>query len=280
MIYVTGAGGQLGQTLCYLYPELTFFNSMELDISREDVVARKLEELSPGVVINCAAYTAVDRAEDEKDKAFLVNRDGVRNLAKYCSEFGHKLIHVSSDYVFDGSSNQPYCEEDKLSPLGIYGKSKLEGEGLISEYLDNYAIVRTSWVYSPFGANFFKTMLNLSSRSELNVVYDQIGSPTYTGDLAKVLFQLSQHPDLLKGDIFNYSNEGAISWYDFATEIMRLVKSECKVYPILSSDYPMKVTRPHYSVLNKSKIKKALNIRIPHWQDSLVTCLSLMEKQL
>ena len=276
-ILVTGANGQLGMTFQALAPEhpkheFFFFNSKELNITDPNSIEAAFQNCNPEVVINCAAYTAVDKAEDEPDKAYAVNADGVKYLVDACQKTGSALIHVSTDYVFDGTNHGPYVETDPVNPIGVYGISKRAGEKAILESDISALIIRTSWVYSEFGNNFVKTMLRLGKeRNELNVIFDQVGSPTNTYDLANAIIVTIDRKEkwIGKQEIFHFSNEGVCSWYDFALEIFEFTGIECKVNAILTKDYSTKAERPHYSVLNKAVIKSNFNIQIPNWRSSL-----------
>jgi dTDP-4-dehydrorhamnose reductase len=230
------------------------------------------------VIVNCAAYTAVDKAESEVEKAFLINDSAVENIAKIASKFSCKIIHISTDYVFDGFGNKPYEEGDLTNPISIYGKSKLAGEQHVI-MLPNAMIIRTAWLYSTFGNNFVKTMIRLGKeKKEIKVVFDQIGSPTYAADLAQVIIEILKlnNTGYFKPGIYHFSNEGACSWFDLASEIMFESALNCKVVPIETHDYPTPVKRPAFSVFNKAKIKKTFNISIPWWKDSLKICLEKM----
>lgn len=279
-ILVTGAAGQLGreiQALAAGFPGTAFHfkDSTQLDICNETAIQRLFGTVSFQWCINCAAYTAVDKAEAEPEVAFRVNAQGPMLLARACREHGARLVHLSSDYVFHTGQNRPYREADPTHPQGVYAKSKLAGEdAVLREHPAGGMIVRTSWVYSQYGHNFVKTMLRLGAeRKEINVVCDQIGTPTYARDLALSLLRMiagadELSPDLLRG-IYHYSNEGAASWYDFALAIMELAQLPCKVNPIETEAYPTPAKRPPYSVLNKSKWKAAFGQVIPHWRESL-----------
>lgn len=278
-ILVTGKCGQLAQCIESIapnYPNLKFIfkSSSELDItstSSVDSVFNRTEHFN--YCINCAAYTAVDKAETETQNAYDVNVLGAKNLAEACDKYKVTLIHISTDFVFDGNALQPYTEDSITNPLGVYGKTKLQGEKVIAETLENHFILRTSWLYSEFGNNFLKTMLRLASeREELSVVNDQIGSPTYAIDLAEVILKLIE-TNYDNYGIYHYSNQGEISWYDFAKEIFRLSESNIKLHKIETKDYPTAAMRPKYSVLETSKIGKTLNISIPNWKDSLVKAM-------
>ncbi len=269
-ILVTGSNGQLGSELKNLIPDAIFTDSNELNITKLDAVMDFVKNNNINTIINCAAYTAVDKAEDEPELAAKVNTVGPENLAKT----GCKLIHVSTDYVFDGTGHKPYMPDDSATPVSVYGKTKLAGEQAVLLSAKEAVIIRTAWLYSSFGNNFVKTMRRLGAeRESLNVVADQIGTPTYARDLAEAIVAiLPQINEQTKG-IYHYTNEGVCSWYDFAHEIMELSGLKCKVCPIPSSAYPTKATRPFYSVLDKSKIKQTFNLEIPHWKEGLTTCL-------
>ena len=271
-ILVTGCNGQLGNEIKLLIPDAVFTDADILDITDEVAVNAFIKENSIDTIINCAAYTAVDKAEDDADLAKKVNEDGPKNLAKT----GCKIIHISTDYVFDGSNCRPYTPDDKTNPISVYGKTKLNGENAVAKFAKEYVIIRTAWLYSSFGNNFVKTMRRLGSEREtLNVVCDQTGTPTYAKDLAEAIVRILPQLNEANSGIYHFSNEGTCSWYDFAVEIMALSDLACKVSPILSADYPTKATRPFYSVLDKSKLKKTFNITIPHWKESLISCLKL-----
>ncbi len=278
-IIVTGAGGQLGQELQLLasaFPSLDFIFADRnlLPVNDPARVSAFFSEHQPAWCINCAAYTAVDKAESEKESAFGINGDAPGYLARACRSSGARLIHVSTDYVFDGNSAIPLKEDDTTAPINIYGASKLEGEKqALRIHPDGTVIIRTSWVYSEFGNNFVKTMIRLmTERPAINVVNDQIGSPTYAADLAAVILQIVNTPHFVPG-IYNYSNEGEISWYDFALAIHKLIGSSCSVGPIASANYPTPARRPHYSLLDKGLIKKTYGISIPDWYVSLAVCI-------
>jgi len=289
-ILVTGAVGQLGRELQAFasgFPAMIFHfkDSTQLDICDEAAVHSLFEAVSFQWCINCAAYTAVDKAEAEPEAAFRVNAQGPLLLARTCREHGARLIHLSSDYVFHTHQNRPYREDDPTHPQGVYAGSKLAGEDAVrKEHPEGGMIVRTSWVYSPYGHNFVKTMLRLGAeREEVNVVCDQIGTSTYARDLASALLRMiadaasgAVPPERLRG-VYHYSNEGAASWYDFALAIMELAQLPCKVNPIETEAYPTPAKRPPYSVLNKSKWKAAFGQVIPHWRESLGECLREMQ---
>ena len=281
-ILVTGSNGQLGSEIKELSKDYNynfFFTTRDdIDITNKENIREFCQKNSINVIINCAAYTAVDKAESDEINADLVNRKAVKKLSIISKELGIKLIHISTDYVFDGKSFKPYCEEYKTNPQSIYGKTKLDGENeMIKINPKNSIIIRTSWVYSYYGANFVKTMLRLGKEKEsLGVIFDQVGTPTYAKDLAKIILEILPKIKNEKVQIYNYSNEGVLSWYDFAKEIMKMAKLNCKINPIETHQYPTPAKRPYYSLLNKSKIKSAFNIEIPYWKDSLDRCLIQM----
>lgn len=270
MLLVTGANGQLGTALKSVLPNAVFADSSMLDITDAHAVRRAVAEQDIKTIINCAAYTAVDKAEEDVARARAVNATSISNLAAT----GAKLIHISTDYVFDGKSYFPYTEKDIPNPQSVYGSTKLEGERIALSEAQSAIIIRTSWVYAPWGNNFFRTMLRLGSeRKEIGVVFDQIGTPTYAPDLAATIHKIASDIQDGQREVYHYSNEGVCSWYDFSTEILQMMGSSCQVNPIESAAYPTKAKRPHYSVLNKAKIKSDFNLRIPHWKESLKKCL-------
>jgi len=281
-ILVTGSNGQLGSEIKSLsknYPYKFFFTDKnELDISKKEDVSKFIEENNIDLIINCAAYTAVDKAEEEQELADLINYKAVKYLAKIAKDNNIVLIHISTDYVFDGKNYRPYKEDDKTNPQGVYGLTKLKGEKAFIEEGANGIIIRASWVYSSFGHNFVKTMLRLKDKKELSVVFDQVGTPTYAKDLARVILEIIKNElNKLKGkkaEIYHYSNEGVCSWYDFAKAIFEIKNIHINVNPIETKDYPTPAKRPHYSVLNKSKIKNEFNIKIPYWRESLEKMLN------
>ncbi|KFL33544.1 MULTISPECIES: dTDP-4-dehydrorhamnose reductase [unclassified Sulfurospirillum] len=281
-ILVTGSRGQLGSEIHELsceYPNTYFFTDKEeLDITNEKALSQYIEQHAIDVIINCAAYTAVDKAESDEDLADKINHHAVNFLATIAKAQNIKLIHISTDYVFDGTSHKPYLETDTTNPQSIYGKTKLSGENaLLHVKLPNSVIIRTSWVYSSYGANFVKTMLRLGKEKEsLGVIFDQVGTPTYAKDLAKAILEILPKINNTYTEIYNYSNEGVCSWYDFAQEIMKIAKLTCKINPIETTQYPTPAKRPPYSLLNKSKIKNEYTIEIPYWKDSLEACLHKM----
>lgn len=278
-ILVTGSNGQVGSEIKELSKDYSynfFFTTRDdIDITSKDDIKNFCRINNINVIINCTAYTAVDKAESDIENADLVNREAVKKLALISKELDIKLIHISTDYVFDGKNFKPYCEEFKTNPQSIYGKTKLDGENeLININPLNSIIIRTSWVYSYYGNNFVKTMLRLGrEKEELGVIFDQIGTPTYAKDLAKTILDIVPQIDNQKVEIYNYSNEGVLSWYDFAKEIMKMAKLDCKINPIETYQYPTPAKRPHYSLLNKKKIKSMFNIEIAYWKDGLDDCL-------
>ena len=273
-ILVTGANGQLGQSILeqsknYKEIECFFVTRNELDITNEELINHYFEDKSFDFVINCAAYTAVDKAEDDQENAYLVNAKATEFLAKITNEKGIPFIHVSTDYVFDGTEAQPRLETDQTNPIGVYGQTKLDGENLALENNPKTIILRTAWVYSRFGNNFVKTMLRLfNDKDSISVVADQIGSPTNAIDLADAILTIVSKDDLTYG-IFNYSNEGECSWFEFAQKIKEFSNSTIEINPVPTSAYPTKAKRPAYSLLDKSKIKEVYQLDIPTWEDSL-----------
>ncbi len=278
VILVTGSNGQLGKELQQLassYPAYRFvFASREdLKLHHFGLVENFFVGLNPQYCINCAAYTAVDRAESEQDMAMLVNGEAVGNLAAICKKFNTKLIHISTDYVFDGESETPYQPDDATGPVSMYGISKLKGEELCMRENADAIIIRTAWVYSEFGNNFVKTMMRLmNERPEIKVVNDQIGAPTYAADLAKACLDIIASNKWQSG-MYHYSNSGKISWYDFAVAIKEMIGSDCIVHPIPTTDYPTPAKRPKFSLLDTSKIKEVFNVNVPEWKESLGRCI-------
>jgi dTDP-4-dehydrorhamnose reductase len=278
-ILVTGANGQLGCEIRSLANSFSAFNylftdSAELNIADEAAIQKMFAENKIDVCINCAAYTAVDKAESEKETAYLVNATAVEFLAKACAVKGAKLIHVSTDFIFDGTIARPILETDTPNPLSVYGASKLQGEKSALQFAPDSIVFRTSWVYSSFGNNFVKTIVRLcKEKSLLNVIYDQVGSPTYARDLAQAILSIMADKNSLeKKGVYNFSNEGVCSWYDFAIAIRNLAQLETPIFPIETHQYPTPAARPKYSVLNKQKFKTTFNQNIPYWQDSLKNC--------
>lgn len=280
-LLITGAYGQLGNEMRVAierYPHLeSIFTDVDtLDITDKNAVDVFVALHQPNVLINCAAYTAVDKAEDDLALCYKINCDAVRNLGEVAQAHGMTVIHVSTDYVFDGTGHIPYTEDMAVSPTNVYGKSKLAGERELRRVCPEAIIIRTSWLYSGFGNNFVKTMLKLGNeRSQLKVIFDQIGTPTYAADLADSMLQIIDSEKFVPG-IYHFSNEGVCSWYDFTKMIFKLANVECEVLPIESKDYAVRTPRPHYSVLNKSKLKSTYNQTIPYWMDGLERCLHVL----
>ncbi len=281
-ILITGSNGQLGsemKVISALYPEYQFLYTdvAELDLTNAQALESFFAENKPDAVVNCAAYTAVDKAEDDVELCYKINRDAIENLGRASKENGAVLIHVSTDYVFDGTSYIPYTEDMPVCPASVYGKSKLAGEDALLAVNPESVIVRTSWLYSSFGNNFVKTMLKLGKeRDSLNVIFDQVGTPTYAADLAEAIMKIVVSEKIIPG-IYHFSNEGVCSWYDFTKTIHALAGIQCNVQPIETKDYPTRTPRPHYSVLNKGKIKAVYGIQIPYWRDSLEKCIALLQ---
>lgn len=275
VVAVMGAAGQLGQALQYIANDYSgivfhFFTSKEIDITQKESIAARWHNIQPDFCINAAAYTAVDKAESESEKARLINVLGPKNLAEICYETDCTLLHISTDFVFDGNQTSAYKEIDLPHPINVYGLTKLEGERALMHTIEKYFIVRTSWVYSQFGNNFMKTMLRLASdRNELNVVDDQIGSPTHAIDLARMLLTIVRSPIQNYG-IYHYCNQGQTSWYGFAKAIFEHYQTKIELKPITTSQYPTPAKRPRNSVLDTSKIRETFEVSIPGWQESLV----------
>jgi dTDP-4-dehydrorhamnose reductase len=282
---VTGANGQLGNEIRAIagqYPDFNFIftDIAELDLTDKTAVAEFVEEAKIDYLINCAAYTAVDKAEDDVDLCYKINRDAVQNLAE-AARGKARIIHVSTDYVFDGTATAPYRETDPTNPQSVYGKSKREGEEVLLSICPESIIIRTAWLYSPYGSNFVKTMVRLGKeRSDLNVVSDQQGTPTYAADLATAIMDcaaFAEKTNTFSAGIYHYSNAGATTWFDFTKKILQLAGiSGCTVHPIPTSDYPTKAQRPMYSVLDKTKIQNTFGVAVPDWEDSLQACLTLL----
>ena len=293
-ILVTGKNGQLGRSIQKIVKkenynnqnadDFIFVGKEELDLSNENNITRYFEGNAFDIIINCAAYTAVDKAEEEQELANQVNHIAVKQLAEIANKQKTKLIHISTDYVFDGESNKPYVETDKTSPINVYGKTKLAGEKALQEAMpDNAIIIRTSWVYSEFGNNFVKTMLRLGKeRDEINIVSDQIGSPTYATDLAEAILAIINNKDYQNEEnpteIYHYSNEGEISWYDFTKEIFKLARVDCKVNPINTEQYPTPAKRPKNTFMNKDKISHRFDLDILDWRKSLDSCVAILKE--
>ena len=282
-VLITGSNGQLGSEIKELASdyenlECVFKDLPELDICDAEVLNTFIIDQHINAVINCAGYTAVDKAEEEALIAQKVNSEGVLNLANALKKVDGKLIHISTDYVFDGNHSQPYKESDPVSPIGVYGHTKRAGELAVLNGSIDAIVIRTSWLYSVYGNNFVKTMLRLGNeKKSIQVVSDQKGTPTYAKDLAKTCLDILSDAGSTniskKGSLYHYSNEGVTSWYDFATAIMEISNIDCKVIPIETKDYPTEARRPMYSVLDKSKIKSDFKLTIPHWRDSLANCI-------
>lgn len=289
-ILVIGSNGQVGRSFIFLadqYPQYTmvFVDRSELDLCQHEKVRQYFQHNQFDLIINCAAYTAVDKAESDTAVADAINHLAVKQLATIAKEQNVKLIHISTDYVFNGQQYRPYVETDPVDPQSVYGATKLAAEQAIMQTMENNAlIVRTSWVYSPTGSNFVKTMLKLGAeRDSLAVIYDQIGSPTYANDLAQAIMTVAQSEELNEAvfatEIYHYSGEGVCSWYDFAKAIFDESGLNCQITPIKTKDYPTAAKRPAYSVLNKSKIKQTFNLTIPYWRDSLKVCLAKLQEK-
>jgi dTDP-4-dehydrorhamnose reductase len=284
-ILVTGSNGQLGselknQALDYSQYKFFFTDIQELDICQSQDVLKYVLENDIDQVINCAAYTAVDTAESDIEKAQLINVDAVSNLVKACEAANARLIHISTDYVFNGEYYKPLSEDTEVSPIGVYGITKLEGEKKVINASIESIVIRTSWLYSSYGNNFVKTMMRLGTeRDELGVIFDQVGTPTYARDLASAILKIIPQGGKMdeSGKIYHFSNEGVASWYDFAIAIMEYAGISCKLKPIKTVDYPTPAKRPHYSVMDKSKIKNDFGIELPYWRDSLQECMGLLK---
>lgn len=284
-VLVTGANGQLGNSIQIRAGRHSGYNFLFTDVETLDIcdceaVRTFVEENKVSYILNCAAYTAVDKAEDNEEICARINRDAVRNLGEAAFAVGAKVIHVSTDYVFDGTSYVPYVETDQTCPASVYGRTKLAGEQALMGACPDSAVIRTAWLYSEYGNNFVKTMLRLGSeREELKVIFDQVGTPTYAGDLADAILSVMEQAEEGKfiPGIYHFSNEGVCSWYDFTVKILQVAGLGCRVIPIESKDYPARAHRPHYSVLNKGKIKSTYGVEIPHWEESLRDCMNNKE---
>ena len=280
-ILVTGGNGQLGNEMRVVSKEsrnrYIFTDVVELDITNLEAIRYMLKMERVDVVVNCAAYTNVDRAEEDEIMADLLNNKAAGNLAVVAKEVGATLIHVSTDYVFQGDKNTPYKEDCETSPLGVYGRTKLAGERSIQATGCNYLIFRTSWLYSSYGKNFVKTMQRLiRDKNSLKVVFDQVGTPTYAGDLAAIIYKVIEKDMLDKQGIYHFSNEGVCSWYDFAQEVCELSGNACNIEPCHSDEFPSKVKRPNFSVLDKTKVKETFGAKVPYWKVSLKHCINLL----
>lgn len=284
-VLITGANGQLGSEMRRLGAvspnEYIYTDVAELDITDAEAVKQFVSDNAVDIIVNCAAYTNVDKAESDEATAELINATAVANLAQAMKMVGGTLFHISTDYVFGDEGNTPRTEDMPLNPLGVYGRTKLRGEQAIAEAGCKALIIRTAWLYSEFGNNFLKTMMRLTAeREQLNVVFDQVGTPTYAGDLALAIFSIIEG-GLYPGNegIYHFSNEGVCSWYDFATEIaIAAGNTECKVQPCHSDEFPSPVKRPAFSVLDKTKIKTTFGIEIPHWRDSMLYCIKRLKQ--
>ena len=284
-ILVTGANGQLGRELRNVLesdiPGQSIYTDVaELDLTDSKAVDLFFKQNEISHVVNCAAYTAVDRAEEEKLECASININAVKNLAIAADSVGAKIIHISTDYVFDGTAHRPYKESDKVNPISEYGTTKRKGETALLALAPESIIIRTSWLYSPYGNNFVKTMMRLGAEhSEIKVVCDQIGSPTYALDLAKAIYRVLLSHQWVEG-IFHYSNEGVCSWYDFAKAIHRVAGIKgCNVCPIPTEEYPTAASRPFFSVLDKSRIKATYGADVPYWEDSLIDCINRIKNE-
>lgn len=281
-IVVFGASGQLGQCLKKVaalkgITSIIFPTESEANILDADLLSKIFEHYKPTYAINCAAYTAVDKAEDDIELARKINKTGAQNLAIQCKAHGAILVQISTDFVFKGDIPNPLVEDDIAEPISIYGLTKLEGEQDVAAILSQHYIIRTSWLYSEFANNFVKTMLKLGAeRDELKIIVDQVGTPTYAIDLAGAILDIINSGAGNFG-IYHYSNEGVTSWYDFAKGIFDISGTQVKTYPIRTSEYPTRATRPAFSVMDKTKIKKTFGLEIPYWRDSLITCLKALE---
>jgi dTDP-4-dehydrorhamnose reductase len=280
-ILITGSNGQLGnemQISAKNFPNHHFIYTdvAELDICDKEALNAFVKSNDVNMIVNCAAYTAVDKAEDDVELCYKINAEAVKNIGEVATANNAKVIHVSTDYVFDGTNYVPYTEDMPVCPSSVYGKSKLAGEEALMSTCSNTVIIRTAWLYSSFGNNFVKTMIKLGTeRESLNVIFDQVGSPTYAADLAVAIMTIISHESFVPG-IYHYSNEGVCSWYDFTKSIHRKSNITCNVQAIETKDYPTRTPRPHYSVLNKAKIKSTYGIAVPHWEDSLDKCMTII----
>lgn len=283
-ILVTGANGQLGSELRFLSSSQNqhnwvFTDFQELDLSDLNNLESNISKIAPGLIINCAAYTAVDKAENENELAKILNFKAVDLISKWSSNNNRKLIHISTDYVFDGNSKTPLKEDSVACPINFYGYSKLEGERVCLKNDLNSIIIRTSWVYSSFGNNFVKVMRNLmKKRDSISVVNDQSGSPTYAADLAEAILTIINHKKWIPG-LYHYSNEGEVSWFDFANDIKSLSNFKTQIKGISTKKYPTAAKRPKFSLLNKTKIKETYNIKVPYYKDSLEKCIAILENE-
>lgn len=283
-IMITGANGQLGSEIRalaaqYLDLDFIFTDIRELDILNAVAVERFIVANGVGTIVNCAAYTAVDKAESEAVLCERINREAVGHLGRAATQHKALVIHISTDYVYSGTHYRPYVESDTVAPTSVYGMTKLQGEQALMAVAPASLVFRTSWLYSTYGSNFVKTMIRLGAeRDSLDVIFDQIGTPTYAADLAQVILDIVRSEKFVSG-IYNYSNEGVCSWYDFAIEIHKLAGlNSCKVKPIEGREYPTAAARPFYSVMNKKKVKNTFGLEIPHWRDSLQRCIASLKQ--
>ena len=281
-ILITGANGQLGNEMRRVSinskNRYIFTDVAELNITDKAAIRKMIDGEKISVVVNCAAYTNVDKAEDDETTADLLNNKAVRNIAEACKEFDATLIHISTDYVFQGDKNTPRKEDEPTNPMGAYGRTKLAGEESVKHSGCKYIIIRTAWLYSPYGKNFVKTMRKLTSdKDSIKVVFDQVGTPTYAGDLADVIYKIIEDNMLDKTGFYHFSNEGVCSWYDFAQEICALSGNACDIEPCHSDEFPSKVQRPSFSVLDKTKIKETFDVKVPYWKESLKRCINELE---
>lgn len=289
-ILVTGAGGQLGTELRnvtegsrdnYIFSDVVSSpqgQTLILDVTDLRAVRKACASLDVDVIVNCAAYTDVEKAEDDPQAAMALNASAPANLAVAASETGAFLIHISTDYVFNGTSAVPYTEDSPTGPLGVYGATKLAGERAVQSSGCDWIIIRTAWLYSPYGKNFVRTMRRLTAeRDSLDVVADQVGSPTYAHDLAMLIVRMMDEGLEGRGGIYHYSNEGVITWYDFAKAICSLCGNTCDIHPCTSGEYPSRVSRPHYSVLDKTRVRETFGVEVPFWLDSLKACIDRMK---
>ena len=284
-ILITGSKGQLGNEIRLLEdsrPEWEFIYTdiEELDITNQKALRDFFTKFQPDVLVNCASYTAVDKAEENEELAEMINAKAVDYLAKACSDHQCFMVHVSTDFVFGGEKNTPYEESDFPNPLSAYARSKFHGEQAFMDHATHGVLMRTSWLYSSFGFNFVKTMMKLGQeRDELGVVYDQVGTPTYARDLAKAILQMIDSKEKIKKtEIFHFSDEGIASWYDFAVSVMEIAALNCRVKPLLTFEYPLPAKRPAFSVMSKKKISEFLSVNIPHWRNSLEECIHKLKQ--
>ena len=281
-ILITGSHGQLGNEMQQAAAGFPAFRFLYTDVEDLDICDKKaldafVKTNQVNIIVNCAAYTAVDKAEDDEALCYKINADAVRNIGEVASANNLKVVHISTDYVFDGTNYIPYTEDQPVCPSTVYGKSKLAGEQALMGTCKQVVILRTAWLYSSFGNNFVKTMMKLGTeRDSLNVIFDQIGTPTYAADLANTILKVLSHTEFVPG-LYHFSDEGVCSWYDFTKTIHRIAGITCDVRPIETKDYPARTPRPHYSVLNKAKIKSTYDLVIPHWEESLEKCIGILK---